>query len=41
MDRFDGKNVVEVLVVDGIKCLEELINKVLDISCKFFVVCDG
>ncbi len=29
-DRFDGKNVVEVPVADGIKRPEELINKALD-----------
>ena len=35
-DRFDGKNVVEVPVADGIKRPEELINTVLDTSRKPF-----
>ncbi|MEJ7485946.1 fructose-specific PTS transporter subunit EIIC [Staphylococcus pasteuri] len=36
-DRFDGKNVVEVPVADGIKRPEELINTALDTSRKPFV----
>lgn len=40
-DRFDGKNVVEVPVADGIKRPEELINKALDTSRKPFVARDG
>ncbi|KRG09190.1 PTS fructose transporter subunit IIABC [Staphylococcus sp. NAM3COL9] len=36
-DRFDGKNVVEVPVADGIKRPEELINIVQDTSRKSFV----
>ncbi|MDT4037840.1 fructose-specific PTS transporter subunit EIIC [Staphylococcus hominis] len=35
-DRFDGKNVVEVPVADGIKRPEELINTALDTSRKPF-----
>lgn len=35
-DRFDGKNVVEVPVADGIKRPEELINTTLDTSRKPF-----
>ncbi|MBO1199916.1 PTS sugar transporter subunit IIA [Staphylococcus simiae] len=40
-DRFDGKNVVEVPVADGIKRPEELINMALDTSRKPFVARDG
>ncbi|QXN77531.1 fructose-specific PTS transporter subunit EIIC [Staphylococcus haemolyticus] len=40
-DRFDGKNVVEVPVADGIKRPEELINTVLDTSRKPFVARGG
>lgn len=40
-DRFDGKNVVEEPVADGIKRPEELINKALDTSRKPFVARDG
>ncbi|AXZ24130.1 fructose-specific PTS transporter subunit EIIC [Staphylococcus warneri] len=36
-DRFDGKNVVEVPVADGIKRPEELINTALDTSRRPFV----
>ena len=36
-DRFDGKNVVEVPVADGIKRPEELINTALDTSRKPFI----
>lgn len=36
-DRFNGKNVVEVPVADGIKRPEELINTALDTSRKPFV----
>ncbi len=36
-DRFDGKNVVEVPVADGIKRPEELINLAQDTSRKPFV----
>ncbi|MEB8125169.1 fructose-specific PTS transporter subunit EIIC [Staphylococcus succinus] len=36
-DRFDGKNVVEVPVADGIKRPEELINMAQDTSRKAFV----
>ncbi|MBI5971763.1 PTS fructose transporter subunit IIABC [Staphylococcus caledonicus] len=40
-DRFDGKNVVEVPVADGIKRPEELINTALDTSRKPFVARGG
>ncbi|WP_436860080.1 PTS fructose transporter subunit IIABC [Staphylococcus caeli] len=40
-DRFDGKNVVEVPVADGIKRPEELINLAQDTSRKPFVASAG
>lgn len=40
-DRFDGKNVVEVPVADGIKRPEELINLAQDTSRKPFVARSG
>lgn len=40
-DRFDGKNVVEVPVADGIKRPEELINTALDTNRKPFVAQGG